>query len=49
MESITDKGYKILDISRNGTYGNKNQYVVPNHMQAMTVTLNYIGADYVKK
>ena len=29
--------YEILDISRNGTYGNKNQYGVPNHMQAMTV------------
>ena len=41
--------YEILDISRNGTYGNKNQYGVPNHMQAMTVALNYIGADYAKK
>ncbi len=29
--------YEILDISRNGTYGNKKQYGVPNHMQAMTV------------
>ena len=37
LESITGKGYKILDISRNGTYGNKNQYGIPNHMQAITV------------
>ena len=28
LESITGKGYKILDISRNGTYGNKKQYGV---------------------
>ena len=31
------ESYYILDISRNGTYGNKKQYGVPNHMQAMTV------------
>ena len=43
------KEYKILDISRNGTYGNKKQYGVPNHMQAMTVAPNYIGANYAKK
>lgn len=29
--------YEILDISRNGTYGDKKQYGIPNHMQAMTV------------
>ena len=34
---IPGTNYKILDISRNGTYGNKKQYGVPNHMQAMTV------------
>ena len=49
QESITGKGYKVLDISRNGTYGNQNQYGIPNHMQAMTVTPNYIGANYAKK
>ena len=31
------ESYYILDISGNGTYGNKKQYGVPNHMQAMTV------------
>ena len=41
--------YEILDISRNGTYGDKKQYGIPNHMQAMTVALNYIGADYAEK
>ena len=34
---LDNTNYKVLDISRNGTYGNKNQYGVPNHMQAMTV------------
>ncbi len=34
---IPGTNYKILDISRNGTYGNKKQYGVPNHMQAMAV------------
>ena len=34
---LGNTNYEILDISRNGTYGNKNQYGVPNHMQAMTV------------
>ncbi|WOY89025.1 hypothetical protein R7892_10140 [Ligilactobacillus murinus] len=49
-EKILDNtNYKILDISRNGTYGDKKRYGVPNHMQAMTVALNYIGADYAKK
>lgn len=32
-----DTEYEILDISRNGTYGDKNQYGIPNHMQAMAV------------
>ncbi len=41
--------YKVLDISRNGTYGDKNQYGVSNHMQAMTVTPNYIGENNAKK
>ena len=41
--------YEVLDISRNGTYGDKNQYGIPNHMQAMTVAPNYIGANYAKK
>ena len=41
--------YEILDISRNGIYGNKKQYGVPNHMQAMTVAQNYIGEIYAKK
>lgn len=34
---LESSNYEILDISRNGTYGNKNQYGIPNHMQAMTV------------
>ena len=34
---LESSNYEILDISRNGTYGNKKQYGVPNHMQAMTV------------
>ena len=46
---IPGTNYKILDISRNGTYGNKKQYGVSDHMQAMTVALNYIGANYAKK
>ncbi len=41
--------YKILDISGNGTYGNKKQYGVPNHMQAITVAPNYIGENNAKK
>ena len=46
---IVGKKVEILDISRNGTYGDKKQYGVPNHMQAMTVAPNYVGANYVKK
>jgi len=46
---IAGKKVEILDIYRNGTYGDKNQYGVPNHMQAMTVAPNYVGANYVKK
>lgn len=46
---LDNTNYEILDISRNGTYGNKNQYGVFNHMQAMTVAPNYIGANYAKK
>lgn len=34
---LESSNYEILDISRNGIYGNKKQYGVPNHMQAMTV------------
>ena len=34
---LKSSNYEILDISRNGIYGNKKQYGVPNHMQAMTV------------
>ena len=48
-KNLDGTNYKILDISRNGTYGNKKQYGVSNHMQAMTVALNYIGANYAKK
>lgn len=32
-----DTKYEVLDISRDGTYGEKNQYGVNNHMQAMAV------------
>ncbi len=46
---LDNTNYKILDISRNGIYGNKKQYGVPNHMQAMTVAQNYIGEIYAKK
>ena len=46
---IPGVNYEILDISRNGTYGNKKQYGVPNHMQAMTVAPNYTGEIYAKK
>ena len=48
-QKLHGTNYKILDISRNGTYGNKKQYGVPNHMQAMTVAQNYIGEIYAKK
>lgn len=34
---LESSNYEILDLSRNGIYGNKKQYGVPNHMQAMTV------------
>ena len=34
---LGNTNYEILDISRNGTYGDKKQYGIPNHMQAMTV------------
>ena len=46
---LGNTNYEIIDISRNGIYGNKNQYGVPNHMQAMKVALNHIGADYAEK
>ena len=46
---IPDTVYKVLDIFRNGTYGDKNQYGAFNHMQAMTVAPNYIGANYAEK
>ncbi len=48
-KNLDGTNYKILDISRNGIYGNKKQYGVPNHMQAMTVAQNYIGEIYAKK
>ena len=31
-KNLDGTNYKILDISRNGTYGNQNQYGIPNHM-----------------
>lgn len=34
---LESSNYEILNLSRNGIYGNKKQYGVPNHMQAMTV------------
>ena len=36
-KNLDGTNYTVLDISRNGTYGDKKQYGVPNHMQAMTV------------
>ncbi len=31
-KNLDGTNYKVLDISRNGTYGNQNQYGIPNHM-----------------